>query len=217
LPVFDPSVVTHIITDAQRRPTLRALGLRALDEIPDHVPTVTWGWVISGLGRAEKIVGVEEEIEMDDVCMHAAFIERFDAGAERFGQSKGKGKGKAKAGQDKRVEVLAGDAGEISRISCAHCFSCFFVGVDNGCSVSEFTQVQQGGPSPIGVSTTSATPVTTPRIGIGASEDPLTEFYALARAEIENAVSLAGSGGICFLNKLWSSGQIMMGNFLTRK
>ncbi|EGO20223.1 hypothetical protein SERLADRAFT_477608, partial [Serpula lacrymans var. lacrymans S7.9] len=51
LPLYNPEEVTHIVTDANTRPTLRALGLKSLTGIPDHIPTVKWSWVISGLGR----------------------------------------------------------------------------------------------------------------------------------------------------------------------
>jgi hypothetical protein len=100
--------VTHIVTDAPKKTTLRALGLRSLKEIPDHVPTVRWTWVPSRLGGVTKTKedesgGAEAETEVeverdDDVWMHAAFHERIDAGVVRYGSSsRAKGKGKEKA------------------------------------------------------------------------------------------------------------------------
>jgi len=68
--------------------TVTALGLKRLSEIPDHIPTVTWNWIVAGLGRANK-EGWKEE-----VWMHAAFSERIDAGINHL-RSKWKGKGKA--------------------------------------------------------------------------------------------------------------------------
>ena len=50
-PEFDPNLSTHIVTDASIRPTLRALGLKALKDIPDHIPTVRWNWVLTVIGR----------------------------------------------------------------------------------------------------------------------------------------------------------------------
>lgn len=138
LPTYDASLVTHIVTDAQRRPTLRALGLRSLDDIPNHVPTVTWGWVISGLGRIpargklantgkgnDIEIEAEAEVNMDDVCMHAAFLERFDAGVDP-GPSRASmkrtrnGKRREESGQDAvdMRKVSAEKNEDFSRISC---------------------------------------------------------------------------------------------------
>ncbi|KAF8812588.1 hypothetical protein BYT27DRAFT_7086875 [Phlegmacium glaucopus] len=50
MPEYDPGVTTHIVTDALTRPTLRALGLKTLKDIPDHIPTVTWNWVSTVIG-----------------------------------------------------------------------------------------------------------------------------------------------------------------------
>jgi hypothetical protein len=64
----------------------------------------------------------EEEVEMDEVCMHAAFVERFDAGMEKFRrpwEGKGKGKAKEKASVNSKGKGMGvDDSGEISRISC---------------------------------------------------------------------------------------------------
>ncbi|KAG1732642.1 uncharacterized protein EDB91DRAFT_1057918 [Suillus paluster] len=96
VPSYDPAIVTHIVTDAMTRPTLKALGLKSLKEIPDHIPTVTWTWVISGYGRSgyNKAKHDEEanttkgkakatdddESVLDFEFLHAAFPERIDAG-----------------------------------------------------------------------------------------------------------------------------------------
>ncbi|KII94194.1 hypothetical protein PLICRDRAFT_419236 [Plicaturopsis crispa FD-325 SS-3] len=81
---YDPSTVTHIVTDATPTPTLRALGLKSLYDIPHHVPTVTWRWILSGLGKAQRmkvVEGQEEpEVKMAFEFEHAAFAQRIDAG-----------------------------------------------------------------------------------------------------------------------------------------
>jgi len=79
LPEYDPKVTTHIVTDALMRPTLRALGLKALKDIPDHIPTVKWSWVLTGIGR-NTLTKEEIDAKLRDVWMHAAFSERMDAG-----------------------------------------------------------------------------------------------------------------------------------------
>ncbi|KAF8260079.1 hypothetical protein EI94DRAFT_1460835, partial [Lactarius quietus] len=48
LPTFDPATATHIVTETSQQMTLRALGLKTLSDIPHAIPTVKWGWVISG-------------------------------------------------------------------------------------------------------------------------------------------------------------------------
>ena len=79
LPEYDPKVTTHIVTDALMRPTLRALGLKALKDIPDHIPTVRWNWVLTVIGR-DTLTKEEIDAKLRDVWMHAAFSERMDAG-----------------------------------------------------------------------------------------------------------------------------------------
>lgn len=109
-PVFDPSEVTHIVTDAPKASLLRRIRLQDLADIPDHIPTVKWSWIANGLDRCsarlrrsarggqkrkgkeggavdpEMIVGGEEEYDSQDVRMdyeylHATYKERVDAGA----------------------------------------------------------------------------------------------------------------------------------------
>ncbi|KAF8339275.1 DNA polymerase lambda [Amanita rubescens] len=77
IPKFDPTVVTHIVTDAQVHPTIRALGLKTLDDIPDHIPTVKWGWIDVSAAQGTS------EIKLDEVWLHAAFSKRINAGISR--------------------------------------------------------------------------------------------------------------------------------------
>ena len=82
LPEYDPKVTTHIVTDALKRPTLRALGIESLKDIPDHIPTVRWNWVLTVIGR-DTLTKEEIDAKLGDVWMHAAFSERIDAGYTR--------------------------------------------------------------------------------------------------------------------------------------
>ena len=88
LPKFDPATATHIVTEANEKNTLRALGLKSLSEIPQEIPTVYWSWVISG----KQIPGEKDKQQMDYEFMHAAFPSRMDAGRPLTSKSKGKQK-----------------------------------------------------------------------------------------------------------------------------
>lgn len=111
LPTFDPIAVTHIVTDAAVRPTLKALGLKSLEDIPNDIPTVKWDWVVSTSSgrRAYEF-------------MHAAFASRIDVeprtsnlASGKFGKvnSKNIGKGKESARDDMELHQ---DSVEFSRI-----------------------------------------------------------------------------------------------------
>ncbi|KAH9985908.1 hypothetical protein BJV77DRAFT_1071204 [Russula vinacea] len=83
---FDPATATHIVTEANEKNTLRALGLKSLSEIPLEIPTVYWSWVISG----KQIPGEKDKQQMDYEFMHAAFPSRMDAGRPLTAKGKGK-------------------------------------------------------------------------------------------------------------------------------
>ncbi|OSD00718.1 hypothetical protein PYCCODRAFT_1453154 [Trametes coccinea BRFM310] len=111
VPKYDPAEISHIVTDADERVFLRAIGLKKLSDIPQHIPTVKWSWVVSGFDRApvrrsaeasgkgkarEKAVGqdlmsnVEDDEEyeypMGHEFEHAAFKDRIDAGRTPWGE-----------------------------------------------------------------------------------------------------------------------------------
>jgi hypothetical protein len=97
LPTFDPATATHVVTETSQKMTLRALELKSLSEIPLEIPTVKWGWVISG----KPIPGEKDKREMDYEFLHAAFSSRMDAGCSFTGKITGKkGGGKQNAGDD---------------------------------------------------------------------------------------------------------------------
>ncbi|KIJ61681.1 hypothetical protein HYDPIDRAFT_42398 [Hydnomerulius pinastri MD-312] len=141
VPTYDSTIVTHIVTDASARPTLRALSLRSLSEIPDHIPTVTWNWVISGFGRATKGKGRTNEDtkdkgeanaanrndEQDNEALnldflYAAFPERINAGRSWQQSSNRQGKCKEALECDHTsgmasIKSSHHDSGDLSRIS----------------------------------------------------------------------------------------------------
>lgn len=85
-PTYDPSTVTHIVCESfiTEGGALKALGLKSLEEIPDHIPTVLWDWITTA--NHGKLA-----IEF----LHAAFSSRIHAcpsKAPKFVSEKGKGK-----------------------------------------------------------------------------------------------------------------------------
>jgi DNA polymerase lambda len=82
MPEYDPNVTTHIITDAPAGTTLRALGVKRLKDIPDHIPTLKWSWVVAGINYKTSLSKEEFDAKLDGdiLFLHAAFHERMDAG-----------------------------------------------------------------------------------------------------------------------------------------
>lgn len=79
MPKYDPNVTTHIITDAQVHATLKALGLKRLKDIPEHIPTVTWDWVLTVLGSESYLSQEQIDTKLGLTFMQAAFSERMEA------------------------------------------------------------------------------------------------------------------------------------------
>ncbi|KAF5366779.1 hypothetical protein D9758_006472 [Tetrapyrgos nigripes] len=88
---YDSAVVTHIIVDkeAGRSPFLHALRLRKLTDIPNHIPTLKWGWVQDAISKylnyrqTHKDNPIPDfEITMGHYWDHARFGERIDAGGD---------------------------------------------------------------------------------------------------------------------------------------
>lgn len=52
---------------------LKAVGLKSLDEIPMHIPTVSWNWITSG-----------NKGTLDIEFMHGVFSERLNAEPRRL-------------------------------------------------------------------------------------------------------------------------------------
>ncbi|KAG5638696.1 hypothetical protein H0H81_010921 [Sphagnurus paluster] len=209
---YDAARVTHIVTDAQSRATLRALGLKDLKEIPDHVPTVTWGWVASSMGRAPQMMPGGMQVRMDETFMWAAFHERIDEVSKRRRVSNPNAKGKAKA------QPVQGDA-EFSRISeftperpvqrVSSSLTVVSVHDSSEDEDREEAVLAQGNivddppigappsppssPIPVLDSKRTSGPSNAPTTSV--TEDPLAEFYARARAEHETRWARRGEVG----------------------
>ncbi|OAX37687.1 hypothetical protein K503DRAFT_692911, partial [Rhizopogon vinicolor AM-OR11-026] len=199
VPSYDPATVTHIVTDATIPPTLRALGLKSLKEIPDHIPTVRWTWVISGYGRsgynkkkrAEELNDTkgkakagdddDDESYLDFEFLHAAFSTRIDAG--RSWLKKGKGKQVPAADQSgASANELSGDfnpaehqRGPTPKLVVLPPAPLNFIPTGNEASrpavhaiARSSNQVRKSPPK---------------------TDDPLAEFYDMAKAERDQAVS----------------------------
>lgn len=79
IPVYDPSTVTHIVTDTSKQHTLRALGHKCLSDIPSHIPIINWSWISSGINRLSRLDKEDVKSRLDDIWMYAAFGERMNA------------------------------------------------------------------------------------------------------------------------------------------
>ncbi|KAG1852134.1 hypothetical protein DFJ58DRAFT_661386 [Suillus subalutaceus] len=188
VPSYDPTTVTHIVTDATTRPTLKALGLKSLKEIPDNIPTVTWSWVISGYGRLgyNKLKGKrdgeandtkgnanatdDDESLLDFEFLHAAFPQRIDAG--RSWQKRGQVKLVQAKGQ---ASASANDLGEdfTPKLVVFPPAPLTFIPAGKASSTAHHNNNQ-------------SSHIHKPQSN---TEDPLAEFYEKARAERDRAVS----------------------------
>lgn len=98
MPVFDPKLTTEIVTGTSKLITLKALGLKRLDDIPAHIPVVTWDYVVTALDTPKD--QLEEKLG-HAAYLHAAFPERMApvpmpanvrTAASFYRSGKGKGK-----------------------------------------------------------------------------------------------------------------------------
>ncbi|ESK89489.1 dna polymerase lambda [Moniliophthora roreri MCA 2997] len=105
VPIFDPDVVTHIVVDPnlKSKPAslLKALGMKSLDNIPDHIPTLLFSWV-----NDPKPFEVQ-------LWRYASFASRFDAGSkeavEKAKQKKAQAEAEAESGEVSRIEDFTND------------------------------------------------------------------------------------------------------------
>ncbi|KAI0819428.1 hypothetical protein BC628DRAFT_1402467 [Trametes gibbosa] len=169
VPKYEPSEITHIVTDADERVFLRAVGLKELSDIPQHIPTVRWSWVVSGFDRvpirrladasdkgktpkkpnstgqdpgkdvSETATG-DVEYSMAHEFEHASFKARIDAGRTPWGEAARLKKEQAVEGTTSASNVQP-QAGDSRRQGP-------FVlgGADDISSISDFTQELDGLP-----------------------------------------------------------------------
>ena len=109
MPSYDPAVVTHIVVADVKGPFKQRLGIKRYSDIPNHIPTVKWDWVLSGnkykpikrkkapaegsasaAASTSSAPGLGDEYEyeyrMDGEWEHAAFPQRIDAGKTPWGE-----------------------------------------------------------------------------------------------------------------------------------
>lgn len=95
---YDPSTVTHIVTEARSKTTAEKLGIKHIDEIPLQIPTVKWSWLEAGAakpirrapvepGAAPGTLGEQLPVDLPPTLHHTAFLDRDRA---LFYHSKGK-------------------------------------------------------------------------------------------------------------------------------
>ncbi|KAJ7658507.1 hypothetical protein B0H17DRAFT_1096959 [Mycena rosella] len=80
-PVFDPALVTHIVSEAFPPATLRALGVKSMKEVPAHIPILKWTWVCDYMDGGTP----------GPLFEYAAFADRVPE-IEYHSRAKGKGK-----------------------------------------------------------------------------------------------------------------------------
>lgn len=111
MPDYDPEQTTHIVVQDKTSEDrlLKSIGLKRLSDIPQRIPTVTWGWIttgfdaprvrastLSGKGKAPDRDGGQEDVGRDGddplvfkmgwLFEHAAFSKRIDAGETPWGE-----------------------------------------------------------------------------------------------------------------------------------
>ncbi|KAH9886677.1 hypothetical protein C8Q73DRAFT_714869 [Cubamyces lactineus] len=161
VPKYDPSEITHIVTDADERVFLRAIGLKNLSDIPQRIPTVRWSWVLSGFdrtpvrrstlstskdkapgknvaqdppGKADGQDDSEYEYPMDYEFEHAAYRARIDAGRTPWGEI-ARLKAEQEAKRNRPSTKVPDNSSRSTGPPAAFCQS-----VDDVSNISDFTQ-----------------------------------------------------------------------------
>ncbi|TFK73093.1 hypothetical protein BDN72DRAFT_762389 [Pluteus cervinus] len=196
LPQYDATTVTHIVTDAQMHPTLRALGLKKLNQIPNHIPTVTWKWVLRALDKGSVTDKTELYRALDQTWLHAAFSQRIDAGAPstrpsaRTGQVKGKAKeaGTVPDGPDfSRISEFTPDKSTANIRSLQPRNSEQIEAIEDASGAPLSPPASPGRVIHRGNASSSKVQLPVHQ-ALGNASDPLAEFYAQARIEREAGV-----------------------------
>ncbi|TFK29191.1 hypothetical protein FA15DRAFT_664515 [Coprinopsis marcescibilis] len=180
IPQYDPKIVTHIVTDATVPPTLHALGLKKLEDIPDHIPTVKWSWVTAGISRSTRMSkpDLDEKLQ-DDLWQHAAFALRMEAGMKTTKSAPSKSRSKEKS------VVIEDEDSHISEFTQEPPAQ-----IQGGFNVN-LTHNHDQNPAEVAVGNLPSPP-SSPELQIGKTassskvtlgHDPLAEFYDQAKAE----------------------------------
>lgn len=143
VPEYDPDRITHIVCgdSIAKGSLLSAIKVKQSSDIPDHIATVLWDWVVSGHGRrpvkrtsqqgerGEGSEGItcqatgtptdedEYEYPMNSEFLHAAFPERFYDGKEPWAK---RTRTKSESGQMKTgpaSEAQTRDGGSTSNVA----------------------------------------------------------------------------------------------------
>ncbi|KAJ2921653.1 hypothetical protein H1R20_g15437, partial [Candolleomyces eurysporus] len=114
--IFDPEVVTHIITEGSAGATLQALGVKRMGDIPEHIPTVKWSWVTLGMGSSHMPKEDLDEKLRNHLFNHGAFSDRLTAGMKSVPPSK-KGKNKSKSMNEEDISHISDFTQDKTRIS----------------------------------------------------------------------------------------------------
>ncbi|RDX49708.1 hypothetical protein OH76DRAFT_1403288 [Lentinus brumalis] len=159
VPEYDPDRITHIVCgdSIAKGSLLSAIKVKQSSDIPDHIATVLWDWVVSGHGRrpvkrtsqqgerGEGSEGItcqatgtptdedEYEYPMDSEFLHAAFPERFYDGKEPWAK---RARTKSESGQMKTgpaSEAQTRDGGSTSNVAAEQ-------SSDEFSHISDFTQ-----------------------------------------------------------------------------
>ncbi|THH03700.1 hypothetical protein EW145_g6078 [Phellinidium pouzarii] len=167
VPTYDPNIVTHIVTSADKKTTSKALGLKSIEDIPMHIPTVTWEWVLSGNKGA-----------LDYEFMHAAFPSRIHADPSKatFHQTR-KGKGKVLAAPHS-INPVEEEFSHIEDFPVAKHTTPHDAATSNtkGSSRAPMSEIR------LSSHDSASSP------GPPAGDDPLSEFYAQARKDRDTEV-----------------------------
>lgn len=164
---YEPANITHIIPGGStitKKKILRAIGLKSIDDIPPHIRTVNWDWIVSGLTRNKRASETMYELWKERLLLYAGVrMPNNQSGAS----SKGKGK---------EIET---DVPPVEEFSVIEDFS-----VD--ISLDKQNKKRDSLQDDLNTSATSSK-VTINNSGQEEKEDPLLPFYAKAREEAEYA------------------------------
>lgn len=118
---YDPSQVTHVVTNKSKALFLKKAGLQNIRAVSENLPILRWEWVLSGERKGGLGRWHDFPTYADHVVFEAELSESEKARflAEKEERKAGKAKGKQKAAEAKAVDSdeSDNDDAEASRIS----------------------------------------------------------------------------------------------------